>query len=71
MYKKKKKELTHVIKKKKQKQKTVPFVVDVIAKRYERHRFSTIGNPLSQLPRRHLCLPSTRIIHRYSESGRV
>lgn len=58
-------------KKNKQKQKTVPFVVDVIAKRYERHRFSTIGNPLSQLPRRHLCLPSTRIIHRYSESGRV
>lgn len=49
-----------------------PLCFDVIAKCYKRHRFlpSAALWALSILPQWHLCLPFTRIIHRYSESER-
>lgn len=53
-------------------QKTVPLCFDVIAKCYKRHRFLPSATlwALSILPQWHLCLPFTRIKHRYSESER-
>lgn len=51
-------------------QKNRPLCFDVIAKCYKRHRFLPSATlwALSILPQLHLCLPFTRIIHRYSES---
>lgn len=65
-----KNKLTYVIKK--TKQKNCPLCFDVIAKCYKRHRFLPSATlwALNILPQWHLCLPFTRIIHRYSESVR-
>ena len=61
---------TNMLKKKKPKKKIKrPLCFDVIAKCYKRHRFLPSATlwALSILPQWHLCLPFTRIIHRYSE----
>lgn len=42
--------------------KTSPLFLTLLLKCYKRHRF---------LPRRHLCLPFTRIIHRSSERSSI